>query len=286
MCHPPRTPRLYLRFVGHSGSFVLYGVGGVGHDSGIVRPLIGISCCSKVFGPSNLPNHAASDACVRAVDKIAGAVPVLLPALGDDVDITTLLQRLDGILLTGSQSHVGPCHYGGRPHDDGTPEDRARDATTLPLIRAAIAHGTPILAICRGLQELNVALGGTLHQCLVTLPGRLDHYPKPAESGVAKAHRAQLHRGGVLHGLAGRTDIEVNSLHYQAIDRLAPGLVVEAEAPDGTIEAVRVANASFAIGLQWHPEFDFRTDPLSRSIFVKFGEAAREPRNHYLTKVA
>jgi putative glutamine amidotransferase len=232
-----------------------------------------------MVGPYQLPNHAASDACVRAVDKIAGAVPVLLPALGDDVDIGTLLSRLDGILLTGSQSHIGPCHYGGAPHAEGTPEDRARDATTLPLIRAAIAHGTPLLAICRGLQELNVALGGTLHQCLNTLPGRLDHYPKPiAEHGrrVEKVHLVRLTPHGVLHRLAGTDDIIVNSLHHQGIDRLAPGLVVEAAAPDTTIEAVRVANsAALALGVQWHPEFDFGADAVSRAIFAGFGQAMR-----------
>jgi putative glutamine amidotransferase len=232
-----------------------------------------------MVGPYQLPNHAASDACVRAVDKIAGAVPVLLPALGDDVDIGTLLSRLDGILLTGSQSHIGPCHYGGVPHADGTPEDRARDATTLPLIRAAIAHGTPLLAICRGLQELNVALGGTLHQCVSGLADRLDHYPKPiADHGrrVEKVHPVRLAPRGLLHQLAGCDEIVVNSLHYQAIDRLAPGLAIEAAAPDTTIEAVRVTDSpAFALGVQWHPEFDFRADPVSKAIFVAFGQAVR-----------
>ncbi len=247
-----------------------------------MRPLVGISCCSKMVGPYQLPNHAASDACVRAVDKIAGAVPVLLPALGDDLDIGTLLSRLDGILLTGSQSHIGPCHYGGAPHAEGTPEDRARDATTLPLIRAAIAHGTPLLAICRGLQELNVALGGTLHQCVSGLPDRLDHYPKPiAEHGrrVEKVHPVRLTPHGVLQQLADADEIVVNSLHYQAIDRLAPSLVTEAAAPDSTIEAVRVSNSrAFTLGIQWHPEFDFRADPVSKAIFVAFGQAVRRGR--------
>jgi putative glutamine amidotransferase len=244
-----------------------------------MRPLVGISCCSKTFGPYHLPNHAASDACVRAIDKIAGAVPVLLPAIGDDVDIGTLLNRLDGILLTGSQSHVGPCHYGGAPHAEGTPEDRARDATTLPLIRAALARGTPILAICRGLQELNVALGGTLHQCLRDLPNRLDHYPNPAGGSglrIGKAHAVRLAPNGFLHNLAGMDEIAVNSLHHQGIFRIAPGLVVEAQAPDDTIEAVRfVGGPGFALGLQWHPEFDFCSDAVSRAIFAAFGDATR-----------
>jgi putative glutamine amidotransferase len=115
-----------------------------------MKPLVGISCCSKIFGPNGLPNHAASDFCVRAVSRISGAVPVLLPATGEPADFTALLRRLDGILLTGSRSHIQPCTYGGPAPAAGTPQDRARDATTLPLIRAAIARGTPILAICRG----------------------------------------------------------------------------------------------------------------------------------------
>ena len=187
--------------------------------------------------------------------------------------------HLDGIILTGSRSNVQPGLYGGPPHAQGTPEDEARDGVTLPLIRAAIAAGVPVLAICRGLQELNVALGGSLHQRLQDLPDRLDHSTpmQPlAPLRTAKAHVVRVVRGSYLHQLAGASEIAVNSLHNQGIDTLAPGLVVEGTAPDGTIEAVRVATApGFAFGVQWHPEYDFETDALSRRIFVAFGEAVR-----------
>ncbi len=244
-----------------------------------MKPLIGISCCRKLFGVYGMPNHAASDTYVRAVDAVVGAVPVLLPANGDTADIGTLLLRLDGIILTGSRSNVNPSLYGGPPHAEGTPEDAARDAVTLPLIRAAIAAGVPVLAICRGLQELNVALGGTLHQRLQDLPGRLDHStPMQPNSRVrqGKAHVVRISQSGWLRGLAGADEIAVNSLHNQGIDKLGDRLVVEATAPDGTIEAVRVADApGFAVGVQWHPEYDFETDRVSRAIFASFGAAVR-----------
>ncbi len=244
-----------------------------------MKPLVGISCCTKQFGVFGMPNHAASDTYVRATDQVVGAVPVLIPANGDKADVETLMSRLDGLILTGSRSNVQPSLYGGPPHADGTPEDPARDAVTMALIRAAVARGVPILAICRGLQEFNVALGGSLHQRLQDLPDRMDHStPMQPSARVrqGKAHSVRLTPAGWLHRLAGTTEIAVNSLHNQGIDRLAPGLVVEAVAPDGTIEAVRAIHISgFACGVQWHPEYDFDTDALSRRIFANFGEAIR-----------
>jgi putative glutamine amidotransferase len=244
-----------------------------------MKPLVGISCCSKSFGPNGLPNHAASDFCVRAICEVAEAVPVLLPAVGNDRDATCLLSRLDGILLTGSRSHIAPRHYGGTLRDEHMPEDPARDATTLPLIRAAVTHGIPIFAICRGMQELNVALGGTLFQHLPAVPGRLNHaaaQPEDEAARVAPAHPVSLTPGGLLHRLARSGHIEVNSLHHQGIDRVAEGLCVEAVAPDGTIEAVRIAaSPGFGLGVQWHPEFDALTNPISVALFRAFGDALR-----------
>jgi putative glutamine amidotransferase len=239
--------------------------------------LVGISCCSKSFGPNGLPNHAASDFCVRAVRELADAIPVLVPAAGREDDAPCLLDRLDGILLTGSRSHVAPRHYGGTDAADDAPHDHARDATTLPLIRAAIARGIPVLAICRGMQELNVALGGTLFQHLPAIDGRLNHAaaePEDAVGRVAPAHAVKLMPGGLLHRLAQTSTIEVNSLHHQGIDRLGRGLVVEALAPDGVIEAVRAVHcAGFAVGVQWHPEFDARSNTFSGALFRAFGQA-------------
>ena len=250
----------------------------------VVKPLIGISCCTKQFGIFGMPNHAASDTYVRATDEVIGGVPVLLPANGPTADIETLLDRLDGIILTGSRSNVQPELYDGPPHAEGTPEDPNRDGITLPLIRAAVARGVPLLAICRGFQELNVALGGSLHQRLQDLPDRMDHSTPMQPSArirQGKAHAIRVTPGGWLHRLAGAAEIAVNSLHNQGINQLAPGLVVEGTAPDGLVEAVRVAASEagptigYAVGIQWHPEYDWRTDSLSRAIFEQFGTAVR-----------
>lgn len=228
-----------------------------------------------------MPNHAASDTYVRATDHVVGGVPILMPANGPMADIETLLDRIDGIILTGSRSNVHPTLYNGPPHAEGTWEDPARDEMTLPLIRAAVARGVPLLAICRGFQELNVALGGSLHQRLQDLPDRMDHstpmQPSP-KVRQGKAHAIRVTPGGWLHRLAdGAAEIAVNSLHNQGIDRLAPGLAMEGVAPDGTIEAVSVIGPAshYAVGVQWHPEYDWPTDTLSRRIFEGFGDAVR-----------
>src|ERR1700744_4917131 len=257
---------------------------GVMRSSRVVKPLVGISCCTKQFGIFGMPNHAASNTYVEVTDQIVHAVPVLIPANGPTADIETLLERLDGIMLTGSRSNVHPSYYDGPPHAEGTWEDMARDGTTLPLIRAAVARGVPVLAICRGFQELNVALGGSLHQRLQDLPDRMDHYTPMQPSSRLRQGKAQAIRvtpGGWLHRLAGTTEIAVNSLHNQGIRQLAPGLVVEGVAPDGLIEAVRVAASEagpaigYAVGIQWHPEYDWRPDTLSRALFEQFATAVR-----------
>jgi putative glutamine amidotransferase len=158
-------------------------------------------------------------------------------------------------------------------------QDEHRDATTLPLLEAAIAKGTPVLCVCRGFQELNVALGGTLHQCLKVLPGRIDHSAPQTDdlaAKFAKAHEVRFRPGGMLHRLAASDQVNVNSLHQQGIDRLANGLIVEATAPDGTIESVCCNEGrGFVLGVQWHPEADFGCDPMSRGIFELFGAAVR-----------
>ncbi len=247
---------------------------------GTMKPLIGISCCVKAFGVFNTPNHAASDSYVRAVLGPVDGIPVLLPAAGEAL-VPGILPRLDGLILTGSRSNVCPDHYSGPAHAEGTPEDPARDSTTLPLIRAALAAGVPLLAICRGFQELNVALGGTLDQRIQDLPGRFDHSTpsdqKLAPLRVAKAHAVRLAPGSALAKLAGRETLPVNSLHNQGIAELAPRLVAEAWAPDGTIEAVRVRDVpGLALGVQWHPEYDWLQDSVSRGLLEMFGRAAKD----------
>lgn len=240
------------------------------------KPLIGVTACARMLGDH--PFHVTGDKYVRAVAEGADAMPLLIPALGDVLDIADLVGRLDGVLVTGSRSNVEPHHYGAPPSAEGTLHDPARDSTTLPLIRTAIAMGMPVLGICRGLQEMNVALGGTLHAAVHDVPGLNDHREDgsgPVEVQYAPSHPVRLTPGGQLAGLVGRAEAYVNSLHGQGIARLAPGLVVEATAPDGLVEAIRVEAApAFALAVQWHPEWRFWEDELSSALFRAFGEAA------------
>ena len=245
-------------------------------------PLIGITACAQEApeGQSTDRSHRVGEKYVTAVADVSRGLPLLVPAIPGSVDLAALVAVLDGLLLTGSPSNVEPHHYGGAASAPGTAHDPLRDAVTLPLIRLAVASGLPVLGLCRGHQELNVALGGTLHQRVHETPGRFDHRAPKAdewELKYAAAHPVTLTRGGLIWRLAGEQDeIQVNSLHAQAIDRPAPGLSVEAVAPDGTIEAVRVANAgAFCVGVQFHPEFRAAENAFGTALFQAFGDACR-----------
>src|SRR4051794_10886268 len=234
-------------------------------------PLIGVTSCLK--SRDEVHFHSVGDKYVDAVVVGTAAIPVLIPALGERLDPDSLLSSLDGLMVTGSPSNVDPSYYGGPPAREGNEADAARDATTLPLIRRALARGVPILCICRGLQELNVALGGSLHQHVHEVPGRFDHRSDKTRSYADRyglSHAVALTRGGRLQALldGAPARIEVNSLHGQGIDALAPGLDVEAVAEDGTIEAVSVRDArGFALAVQWHPEWQVIENPVSRCLF-------------------
>ncbi|HEY3918487.1 MAG TPA: gamma-glutamyl-gamma-aminobutyrate hydrolase family protein [Stellaceae bacterium] len=247
-----------------------------------IPAVIGISCCRReiVTPTGNHPAHAVVKKYVDAVVDGAGGMPLLVPAEGDAAWAEALVARLDGLLMPGSPSNVEPHHYAGMPSLPDTLHDPARDAIALPLIRAAVKADLPVLAICRGIQELNVALGGSLHQNLHLIPGRLDHRAPQLEAVEERyAHRAHdvaLAPDGAFACLAGSRALRVNSLHSQGIDRPAAALRVEAVAPDGQIEAVSLPAARFVIGVQWHPEFRFAEDPFSAKLFAAFGAACRD----------
>ena len=244
----------------------------------VARPLIGIPADRRMLGLH--PFHVVGDKYARAVLDAAGGLPLLIPALAEELGLDELLARLDGVMFTGSHSNVEPHHYSGPPSEPGTLHDPARDATTLPLIRKAVAAGVPVLGICRGFQEMNVAFGGTLHQKVHEVEGRHDHREDTSlELDVQYGPLTRLFssRGGCCTALTGQDRIQVNSLHSQGIDRLGPGLAVEARAPDGLIEAFRVEHAkAFAVAVQWHPEWKVMSNPFSRALFAAFGAAARE----------
>ena len=185
-----------------------------------------------------------------------------------------VLDRLDGLLLSGSPSNVDPAHYGANDETPGR-HDPARDDTTLPLIRAALSRHMPLLAICRGIQELNVALGGSLHQQVHAVTGRQDHREGQGERAHRYRAKHSVRLGGMLGAIIGAPWIEVNSLHEQAIGQLASGLVAEAYAGDGTVEGVRVAGHPFALGVQWHPEWQAVQNPNSMALLEAFTAACR-----------
>jgi len=236
-------------------------------------PLVGIPTCLRTVNERLF--HGVNDRYPSAVLDAAGCLPVLIPAVGSKVDVRAVLSRLDGLLLTGSPSNVHPSHYGAEPSDPEILYDPERDATTLPRIREAIRRDLPILAICRGIQELNVALGGTLHQRVHEVPGRHNHRSRrdSSDGPYGPAHRVTLTAGGLLASLAGAPEVKVNSLHSQGIDRPAVSLRIEAVAPDGQIEAVSLPEARFVVGVQWHPEYKAVDDPFSSALFSAFAVA-------------
>jgi putative glutamine amidotransferase len=223
--------------------------------------------------------HAAADQYLRALVEGAGVLPLILPSL-DNLDFAALLERVDGVLFPGSRSNVNPTAYGETETETAKPYDPARDKVTLPLIREALAKGVPLFAVCRGMQELNVAAGGSLVSEVQELPGRMDHRaPASDDQKVRFAIRQEVDvkPGGLLARILGTGRHQVNSLHRQAVGRLGENLNVEALAPDGTIEAVSVKNAAaFALGVQWHPEYWVTSDTPSRALFAAFGDAVRK----------
>jgi len=240
-------------------------------------PLVGVVCnCRDAEG---FLAQAAGDKYVSAVLGAARSTPVLLPAVGDEAPLETLLDRLDGVLLTGGVSNVEPWRYSGPASREGVPHDTRRDGVALRLACSAVERGLPLLGICRGLQEMNVAFGGTLHQHLHEVPGRLDHRSlkdRPIEERYEPRHRLELARDGWLADLLGGRDVSVNTLHGQGVDRLGDGLTVEAWAEDGTVEALTVAGApGFALGVQWHTEFRPDLYPVHARILGAFGDACR-----------
>lgn len=241
--------------------------------------LIGVSADLKFI--ENRPYHTVGEKYLTAVTDAAGAVPLIIPALAGSIDVPALLARLDGVFLTGSPSNVHPGHYDRTASEEHEPYDPARDELTLQLIRSALQQEVPLLAVCRGFQELNVALGGTLHPALHKLEKRMDHRrPQHDEDDwdiqYGLRHEVSFIHDGEFHRLAGTASIQVNSLHRQGIDELAPGLTAEGVACDGIIEAVSAKQArAFALGVQWHPEYKPLANDFSTRLFRAFGDAAR-----------
>jgi putative glutamine amidotransferase len=242
------------------------------------RPVIGIPADRRMIGPH--PFHAVGEKYITAVVQAAECLPLLIPVLDTPLDVSEILARVDGIFFPGSPSNVEPARYSGSASLPGTLHDPHRDATTLSLIPRAIASGVPVFGVCRGFQEMNVAMGGTLHQRVQEVAGLADHREdkeQPLEVQYGPAHDVLLAPGSWLARMAGTDRVRVNSLHSQGVDQLGPDLAVEARATDGLIEAFRVKSApSFALAVQWHPEWQVMSNPFSKALFAEFGKAARQ----------
>lgn len=240
------------------------------------QPLVGLPTDHKQIGAH--PFLAVGEKYVRAVVDGADAVPLLLPTLEPVLPLRQMLDRIDGLLLTGSVSNIEPHRYSDESSYEGNLLDPRRDATNLALIPLAVEMGVPLLAICRGFQEVNVAFGGSLYQKVHEQPGLLDHRENPddpLDKQYGPAHPVALEADGLLAGIAGSDEAMVNSLHGQGVARLGAGLIVEARAPDGLIEAFRHGSAAFLVGVQWHPEWRVTENPFYLGLFQAFGAACR-----------
>ena len=239
-------------------------------------PRVGLPTDHKQIGAH--PFLAVGEKYVRAMVDGAGCLPLLVPTLDPVLPLREVLAGLDGLLLTGAVSNIEPHHYSDESSYEGNLLDPRRDATNLPLIPLAIEMGVPVLAICRGFQEVNVAFGGTLYQKVHEQPGFMDHRENkddPLDVQYGPAHDIALVPGGLLAGLAGDTRATVNSLHGQGVRRLGEGLVVEAQAPDGLVEAFRHDGPAFMLAVQWHPEWKVRENAFYLATFRAFGDACR-----------
>ncbi len=251
-------------------------------------PVVGLPADRTFVDPHYF--HCVGEKYLTAVVDSLDGIPLIIPALAQRLPLEGLVAMLDGLLLTGATSNIEPGHYNGSAADADSPADPQRDATTLALIPLALQAGVPVLGICRGLQELNVALGGTLHAKVHAVDGLYDHREPDARSlevQYGARHAVALEPDGLLAELAGGHEQRVNSLHGQGIDRLADNLEVEARAPDGLIEAVRVRDArGFALAVQWHPEWQVLDNAFYTAIFRRFAAACRAHAAQRSTSVA
>ncbi|WP_135501530.1 gamma-glutamyl-gamma-aminobutyrate hydrolase family protein [Roseovarius aestuariivivens] len=244
----------------------------------MIRPVIGILGNShEVEG--RYPLRAGGDMCSDAIANASGCLPLIVPADPAFVSVAELLDTCDGFLLPGGRPNVHPEEYGDAETEAHGAFDRARDAIALPLVRACLERGQPFFGVCRGFQEVNVALGGTLHPEIRDLPGRDNHRMPPdgtLEEKFALRHPVTFTPGGPFHRLMGTTEVMTNTLHGQGIVEPGRGVVIDGRAPDGTPEAIYIKDApGFALSVQWHPEWKAPEDPVSAKLFGAFGDAAR-----------
>jgi putative glutamine amidotransferase len=240
-------------------------------------PIVCIPCNRAELQGSSV--HFVRDSYIKALTDVVKCIPLLIPATGKDFDLKSIAGKIDGVLLTGASSNLCPAYYGAEREFAEADLDIARDETTLPIIKSVMEMDMPMLAICRGFQEMNVACGGTLHQFVQKQPGKMDHRPNYdlpfKERYELQRHKIHTQKGGLFEKLGLPAEFTANSIHQQGVEKLAPGLFVEGIAEDGLIEAVSVPKKRFILGTQWHPEGDFWLNPVSTTLLEAFGHALR-----------
>lgn len=242
----------------------------------MARPVVGIISNSHLIN-DQYETHAGGKMNTAAVAEVSGCVPLLIPSDPRYVSVAELLEICDGFLLTGGRPNVHPEEYGEEPTPAHGDFDRCRDSITLPLVRACVERGQPVFGICRGFQEVNVAMGGTLYPEIRDLPGRMNHRMPPdgtIEEKFELRHIVKVTEGGPFHKMFGATEVMTNTLHGQGIKTAGQRIVIDGLAEDGTPEAIYVKDApGFTASVQWHPEWNAAADPVSRPLFEAFGEA-------------
>lgn len=241
------------------------------------KPVVLIPCNRHEI--QDAPAHVVKHQYIRPLVEVSDCIPLLIPAIGTDFNIHDLAGKIDGILLTGSPSHVSPACYGAEREFEDSYLDTHRDDMTIPMIKEALDMDLPIFAICRGFQELNITLGGTLHQYVHKLDDKLNHRAHPdipfKDVFTYMSHDVTIEDGGMFEKISLPKTFKVNTIHTQGIDKLGNGLRIEARAEDGLIEGISLPDKKFVIGTQWHPEGDFWQNPPDKKLFESFGNALR-----------
>jgi putative glutamine amidotransferase len=241
-----------------------------------VRPVIAVPCYSYGIkrGGAVAPVYAANKNYMDAIEE-AGGAPVLVPLYAERDTLASLRGRFDGLLLTGG-GDVDPARYGERPIPETEPPSHPRDEVEISIVADALAERIPVLGICRGIQLLNVARGGTLYQDIrVQIPGARNHNLNNRVRGI-RTHPVSITPGSLLASVTGVTEHTVNSFHHQALKDPGTGVSIIARAPDGVAEALEIADYSFALAVQFHPERMYTTDPVTRRLFEAFVAACRD----------
>lgn len=257
-------------------------------DASMNKPVVGVIGSSyEVEG--RYRTQLTGESNLRAISDVANGLPLVFAGAPEITDINALFDVVDGIVLTGARANVHPTRFGVEPDEAYEPYDESRDEMALSVSQACVERGVPLFGICRGMQEMNVAFGGSLHPEIRDIPGRMNHRMPRLDNGeihpdqnvlFADRHDVSFTPDGIFNRIYGRAKIRVNSLHGQGVLERGKRVAIEGVAEDSTVEAISIMDAStFALGIQWHAEFDPQTNPINKVLFEAFGKAILDHKN-------